>query len=279
MRVGARRRVSRVDEVAIQLAGRKAVVVDDIHAGVRIPAGGEMGDVLAVDGPLRRSGLRWRDRVAGERERRGHRRCHGHARDGPRSRSRHRERGERGETRREPIETTGSEPRQTDEAEKASRRGTCQIRRIEATRQRRILAEAANDDPARKDEGQGARDIRDEDGSGQRCSWIDVRLDEQRGKRAGRRGQREGGDTWSTRASIEEAAQRRAAADAKERHADDEVRQVIPVGGAEEPGLRYLEEQRCGGDEADARQAGARHQRSVGMSADGPLSKPEQRPL
>ena len=218
-----------IDEVAVHRAGRQGVVVDDIDPGMRIPAGRQMSDVLAVHGPLRRSGLWRRDRVTGQRERRGDRPGRDHAGDGPHPRAGHSERREGGKTSRDSIQAGRSEPWQTDEGEKAPRRGACEVRRIETARPSRVLAQAANDDPAREEERQRARDVRDQDRRGQRRTRIDVRLEEERRDRAGRGGERERGKTWSPRTSIEDAAQRRAAPDAQQRHADDEIRQVIAV--------------------------------------------------
>ncbi len=229
MRVRPRRRVSRVDEVAIHRADRKALVVDDVHARVRIPARREVRDVLAVDRPLGRSTL-WRsDHVTCERERNGHRRRGHYAEHGPRSPFGHGQRGERGEARGNAVQGGCPEPRQGDEGEKTPRGRTGQVPGVENTRARRILAKAANDDPAREHERKSTRDVRNEDRRGQCRARIDVRLEKERDDRAGRRCQRERCEPRPPWVSIEDAAQRCTAADPEKSDADDEVRQVIAV--------------------------------------------------
>src|SRR5207247_414477 len=73
---------------------------------------------------------------------------------------------------------------------------------------------------------------------------------------------------------IEDRTERRAAPDAEQRNADHEIRQVVPVGRAEEPGLSYLEEKRRGGDQPDARVAGARHRRRLRFRSGATAVKP-----
>ena len=90
-----------------------------------------------------------------------------------------------------------------------------------------------------------------------------MRFEQECGNGARRRREGKSGDPRTSRARVENAAQGRTAAHSEKRHADHEIRQVIAVRSAEESGLRYLEEESGGGDQADANVPRQGHRRRL----------------